>query len=287
MKLISTVYVCGWNLLYDRILWCLLPCILLLSAFHPVWADSIVDSPHNLSSTGPGSVRALVETGICIFCHTPHHGSAEGPLWNRFASAATYTPYSSTTAKATVGQPTGSSKLCLSCHDGTVALGMVQNPGASIPFSGGVVFMPTGAAHLGTDLSDDHPISFTYDQALVNANSQLKDPATLPDEVKLDPSGQLQCTSCHDPHDNEFGQFLVMNNFGSALCITCHNQNHWDGSSHRTSTAIWNGNSTDPWPLPCPSSPRVYPSACRYIPSGHQRRYRRSIRFPPAVLLHR
>ena len=211
-------------------------------------AASIVDSPHNLSASGPGSVRATVETELCIFCHTPHNASVEAPLWNRNESGATYIPYSSTTLKASVGQPTGASKLCLSCHDGTVALGMVRSRPTPIAFLGGITSLPVGSAHLGTDLSDDHPISFTYDQALVNANGQLKDPSTLTEAVRLDANSQLQCTSCHDPHDNEFGQFLVMDNFASALCITCHDQNDWEESSHRRSPATWNGVAPDPWP---------------------------------------
>ena len=79
-----------------------------------------------------GSVHAVTESDVCIFCHTPHHASGDGPLWNHQMSGASYTPYSSSTLKATVGQPTGSSRLCLSCHDGTVALGLVHSRGSAI-----------------------------------------------------------------------------------------------------------------------------------------------------------
>src|SRR5690242_6849752 len=85
-------------------------------------AASIVDSKHNLAISGPGEIRAMAETEICIFCHTPHKTTGQAPLWSHVMPAQNYTPYSSTTMKATdVGQPTGASKLCLSCHDGTVA----------------------------------------------------------------------------------------------------------------------------------------------------------------------
>src|ERR1041385_334859 len=90
-------------------------------------ADTVLNSKHNLSVTGPGTVKATTETEVCIFCHTPHRATGEQPLWNHAGSAATYTPYSSSTLKAAVGQPTGASKLCLSCHDGTVALGLVNS----------------------------------------------------------------------------------------------------------------------------------------------------------------
>src|ERR1035438_10544635 len=89
--------------------------------------QSIVFTKHNLSISGPGSLRSSTESDICIFCHAPHNTTGEGPLWNHELSHATYTPYTSSTLKAAVDQPTGASKLCLSCHDGTVALGMVAN----------------------------------------------------------------------------------------------------------------------------------------------------------------
>jgi predicted CXXCH cytochrome family protein len=53
-------------------------------------------------------------------------------------------------------------------------------------------------------------------------DDHLRDPSTLPPEVALDALGELQCTSCHDAHNNQFGQFLVMRNEQSQLCISCH-----------------------------------------------------------------
>src|ERR1035437_9987520 len=70
-------------------------------------ADSIVNSKHNLSVTGPGSIRAVSEEEICIFCHTPHRGRTDAALWNRLDSTASYIPYNSPTLKAQPGQPTG------------------------------------------------------------------------------------------------------------------------------------------------------------------------------------
>ncbi|MFT5123506.1 MAG: putative CXXCH cytochrome family protein [Kiritimatiellia bacterium] len=222
--------------------------LILLAFTLGISAESVVDSKHNLSVSGPGTVKASAETEVCIFCHTPHNADVAAPLWNRFSSGAVYTPYNSSTIKASIGQPTGASKLCLSCHDGTMALGMVRSRTSPIGFAGGVTAMPSGAANLGTDLSDDHPISFTFDASLASANGELRDPASLPAVVSLDNNKQLQCTSCHDPHNDQFGDFLVMNNIASALCISCHDKTGWQDSSHMTSTATWNGQGTDPWP---------------------------------------
>jgi predicted CXXCH cytochrome family protein len=74
-------------------------------------------------------------------------------------------------------------------------------------------------------------------------------PATLVSEqVRLDGSGRLQCTACHDPHDDTNGKFLVTPNIASALCVACHVKNYWASSDHRNSTRTWNGTGTNPWP---------------------------------------
>lgn len=210
--------------------------------------NSIIYSKHNLSSSGPGDVRSSSETEICIFCHAPHTTAGVTPLWNHQMSATAYVPYSSATLKAKVGQPTGSSKLCLSCHDGTVALGLVGNRSRAIPMKQGITSMPAGKSRLGTDLSGHHPVSFTYDSALVTAQGELQDPLTLNREVRLDNQRQLQCTSCHDPHSDKYGKFLVKDNTASALCVECHAVKGWSASVHATSAATWNGSGRDPWP---------------------------------------
>jgi predicted CXXCH cytochrome family protein len=221
--------------------------ILFLAAPSVHGAEGIISSKHNLSVSGPGAIKAVAETEICLFCHTPHRAS-EIPLWGHALSSATYTPYQSSTLRASVGQPAGASKLCLSCHDGTVALGMVSTRAAPIEMQSGITTLPAGRARLGTDLSDDHPVSFVYDSALAAADGQLRDPATLTGRVRLDHDRQLQCTACHDPHNDAFGKFLVQDNHASALCLTCHSPDYWQNSAHRNSNKTWNGAGLDPWP---------------------------------------
>ncbi len=184
--------------------------------------QSIVDTPHNLSAGGPGILHASTEEQICIFCHTPHNASPIQPLWNRYLPVAAYSVYSSNSLDAKPGQPTGSSKMCLSCHDGTIAVGSVISQDQIIQMAGGITTLPPGASNLGTDLADDHPISFSYDSLLVSKDPHLIDPAGLPSDVHLDVNRELQCTTCHNAHDNSFGEFLVLSNDNSALCRTCH-----------------------------------------------------------------
>lgn len=220
----------------------------ILLATSNVWSGSILDSKHNLSLSGPGAVKSTTEEEICIFCHTPHQARGDIPyLWNREDPTTGFTTYDSSTMYATVGQPSGASMLCLSCHDGTIALGAVLSRAQEIPFAGGIRFMPEGQAKIGSDISDDHPVSFLYDEALAAINGELVSPSLLTGEVKLDKTGMLQCTSCHDPHDDVYGKFLVASNSFSGLCIRCHDRTDWSISSHATSTALWNGAGGDPW----------------------------------------
>jgi predicted CXXCH cytochrome family protein len=169
-------------------------------------------------------------------------------LWNKKLSKIHYTPYQSSTLYAKIGQPTGASKLCLSCHDGTIALGDVLSERHRIPFAGGIRFIPEGPTRIGTDLSDDHPVSFVYDDSLAVINGELAFPSTLPREMKLDSQKELQCTTCHDAHNNIYGDFLVMPNENSAMCIICHQKRGWNETSHSLSEAEWNGIPPDPWP---------------------------------------
>ena len=44
-----------------------------------VYAERISDisnTKHNLSTSSPGSVSAVSESQICVFCHTPHQAEA-------------------------------------------------------------------------------------------------------------------------------------------------------------------------------------------------------------------
>lgn len=167
---------------------------------------------------------------ICVVCHTPHNGDTTipgSPLWNHEITAtAAFGVYASSTLNAgPMGQPDGLSKLCLSCHDGSVAL---DNFGGTTT---GSTFI-SGNALLGTDLSNDHPISFTYDTALATADGELWDPATATVAqlgggtiaATMLFSGQMECASCHDVHGTGVASLLRFSNANSDLCLTCHDK---------------------------------------------------------------
>ena len=224
--------------------------VLLLGCGSSAHGATILSSKHNLSVSGVGEIKATTESRVCIFCHTPHNARRDIPyLWNRSSQTINYIPYQSSTMYASVGQPTGASKLCLSCHDGTIAMGAVLSRPEEIQFLGGLRYLPAQrSSYLGTDLSDDHPVSFHYGSSTDQGNTELVNASALPQEIKLDDSGQLQCTACHDPHDDTWGNFLVMSNQFSQLCTGCHIKSGWVNSTHAISSAQWNGQGVDPWP---------------------------------------
>ncbi len=192
----------------------------------------VINTVHNLSVSGPGTVKSNVETEICIFCHTPHSADPVEPLWNHDISAvADYVSYWSPTldaypSEAAAPEPNGYSKLCLSCHDGTIALGAVKSRAVNISVSGSVV------NPRGSDLSGEHPMSFIVTDALIAANNAKDSPlnplASMRSDpvVHLDALDRVQCTVCHDPHDNSNDAvsgypFWPKSTF-SEVCLVCH-----------------------------------------------------------------
>jgi predicted CXXCH cytochrome family protein len=209
----------------------------------PAWGQ-VAGTAHDFWIPGGGPPGSGGGGETCIFCHAPHTAVPGQPLWNRHLPKLVYTPYSSSSMQAKPGQPTGSSKLCLSCHDGTIALGALASGQVLVGSFGKV----KGRPNLGTDLSDDHPISFVYDATLAAEDGELVHPDMLTGSVKLDINGEMQCMSCHDAHTDDFGNFLLEDPKFSALCNRCHAKRGWKGSSHDTSSAPYGGGGIDPWP---------------------------------------
>ncbi|PLX84873.1 MAG: cytochrome C [Desulfuromonas sp.] len=205
-------------------------CLLLVSS--AALAVGVVDTLHNLSASGTGPISTASEERVCIFCHTPHHANVTGdymPLWSRALSTADYTLYSSTTVQAAPDQPTGASRLCLSCHDGTIAVGLLT--GDYRPGGNSLGALPVGDTNLETDLSNDHPISFVYEDSQAD-DGQMVHPDSLTGAVQLSPGNRMECTACHDSHQDLFGKFLLMDNGDSALCEVCHIPTGWADGTH-------------------------------------------------------
>ncbi|MBL4700599.1 MAG: hypothetical protein JKX85_05000 [Phycisphaeraceae bacterium] len=185
-------------------------CFLLLST--SIVSAGIVGSAHDFAATDWSAGE------ICLPCHTPHNASTtatSAPLWNHLETTATFTMYNSATLQvATETEPRGPSKLCLSCHDGTVALDSFSN-------MTGTNFI-SGAFNLGTDLSNDHPISIKW-QHQTEIPPGCGDCHFSSNPTVPFPNGFLECTTCHDVHNQTtFPSLLRLSMQGSELCLHCH-----------------------------------------------------------------
>lgn len=209
-----------------------LPLLLALILVHPVRSGgkgSVFDTKHNLSVSGPGEIRSSTETRVCIFCHSSHNSSKEGPLWNHETTAQkTFTTYKRSSMSSQLEQPTGATKLCLSCHDGTIAVGAVRGMPRPIPMqnvgaSGEIPANKRG--NFGLDLSGTHPVSVKYGQSTALSIKHLRWPPLDPEKsVGPDADGFVQCTSCHDPHDDSKSDrypFWRKKTFDE-VCLVCH-----------------------------------------------------------------
>jgi predicted CXXCH cytochrome family protein len=181
---------------------------------------------HNLSPGSPSPVKGK-SSAACLYCHAPHSGiGGRTPLWSQTLSSQTYGLYSSSTMKNLGAQPTleGASSLCLSCHDGTVAIGSTI-PAKMADISGSMYSQDV----LGTQLQTSHP--FALKKPLVDSPdlvSSLAATGATADplhKVKL-VSGTVECTSCHEPHQQNIDpvslKFLVRDSVNGQLCLACH-----------------------------------------------------------------
>lgn len=190
----------------------------------------IAGSAHDFTATGGTPLGA---DNLCVTCHTPHRPKLNVPLWAHDLTQSTFNLYNTNAAysgnntAAYDASPTalnGSrSRLCLSCHDGTVAVAgttfIPQTDDHYIPFDNGA---PVNAGVGSNGLRGNHPVGVDYSQVKANQPSDFNDISADLD-VKLE-NNKVQCTSCHNPHNKVVGtKMLVKNNSGgTALCITCH-----------------------------------------------------------------
>jgi predicted CXXCH cytochrome family protein len=194
------------------------------AAFAAVTASSataqISNSAHNFSG------NAWSGGEICLPCHTPHNAMPDLPrLWNHELTVATYTMHEGTGTAADNFDTL--SRLCLSCHDGTVALDSFGGQTGASTIA--------GRANLGTDLTNDHPVGsdalYPPDPPPSWWSGAFKDEADLPFAIGLedytDTAGAtfrvVSCRSCHEPHNRGgYDHLLTMSNAASALCLGCH-----------------------------------------------------------------
>ncbi len=94
------------------------------------FGTGLAGTSHDFIS-GSGSSGVAAAAGLCTFCHTPHKAKSTLLLWNHTLSNATFQwDVAATTSGTALPGFTGNayngpSAKCLSCHDGSVAIGDV------------------------------------------------------------------------------------------------------------------------------------------------------------------
>ena len=220
-------------------------------------SPGIMGTPHDVQViTGESGLES------CAMCHSPHSGTGEYPLWNRDQGPQSYTMYNSPSFDMNDFNtgPQAPSSLCLVCHNGVFsALVNYPGPGSHTNENYDYEMNPTFWAMLDLDLSNEHPLSFTYDPAKDNSqdNNGFPPATPCPDApwrswivgssggvyplygpgTTLAPTSQFECSTCHAVHDTvaypgkqmvggkSVGQqafFLRADNSESKMCADCH-----------------------------------------------------------------
>jgi predicted CXXCH cytochrome family protein len=213
----------------------------------------IVGDALGVHSLGPGSKSPVTgaRPDSCAYCHAPHSGLNTG-LWNQKLTIQTYTTYSSSTQKNNNTQPMlgAVSNQCLSCHDGTVAVGATVAYG-QVTTRGSMY----SADVFGSNLQSSHPFSLALPLqdnidlvASLAANGSTADATGAVKLIK----GNVECTSCHNPHvqakDPISQNFLVKDSSSGQLCMACHDPTRtmsgkvnpladWSTSAHALSSS--------------------------------------------------
>jgi len=202
----------------------------------------IAGSKHDFSTNSWNTTRHT----MCGPCHSIHDTDPSQlvPLWKHATTTKTFTMYDSPSFDGKVTQtpqPSGASKACLSCHDGSLAVNQTFDGSYySGSVSGGVTNAQFVAVNrqIAADgnLKTTHPISFDYND--VASKDQFIRPSstvlsfatgnmvgkTVNDLLN---GGKMECSSCHDVHKqkgyapSDIFMRVVRNDY-SELCRTCH-----------------------------------------------------------------
>jgi hypothetical protein len=216
----------------------------------------VVNSKHDMRAyaAANGGERDQYER-VCAYCHTPHHALEEpngdyAPLWSREFSQVSFDGYQSVTfsqSAAVVDPVAGPSRLCMSCHDGAVAIDAYYGKSTT---DSTMTFDTDEFGHIAVGLepqtlTNDHPIGFNYDLARAADLSlgdgiESADVATFNGGTRVrdvlfnfDGAGvneMMTCATCHEVHnsaqvdssDANTGWFLYGTQTDSRFCTTCH-----------------------------------------------------------------
>lgn len=222
--------------------------------------DPLIGSKHDFTGLNQrAGVRAMSGVAFsdfgnpCVYCHLPPEEAATATEalggidgWNRVAPATEhYKLFQSASLDAESTTPNSLTLLCLSCHDGTMAVDMVlmkptgfnskKDAAMHMKLNGANELTSCGKCHngvaahdisskvIGQDLMNDHPVSFQYgglnwkdrDFRMPNLAQGFSNGVALY-------NGNIECASCHDIHNST--QEMMLATRKDILCITCHSK---------------------------------------------------------------
>ncbi|MBI5837495.1 MAG: hypothetical protein HZB25_09645 [Candidatus Eisenbacteria bacterium] len=233
-----------------------MPTLLLFpSLTHAQWpaGSEVVQTVHNLSRTAQVSPMSgfIANYGqACVYCHGPHGTQGNRPLWNRQLPTGPYRMYESNTLDMIIdAQPTSTTRLCLSCHDGTVPLDRITDKPRGYETVGGngeTIKLCATDCHKGgdpkggfnwehvwfePDLRKHHPVSIAYDPT----RDRTFTPVSFVEAAGLRlVDGKVECITCHEPHSQQYQPFLRRSNATGSLCSACHT-----GATGRSTAHFW------------------------------------------------
>jgi predicted CXXCH cytochrome family protein len=153
--------------------------------------------------------NGLRPADLCIQCHNSVEQSRKA--MHPAAMGRAHVTSAMTTRGASPGSPLDTeTRLCLSCHDGTMAVDVgIGNDGDR-------------GSHAGS-----HPVGIAYANGAATGQpnatvgfGELRPVAKLNSRLRLF-NRQVGCGTCHSPFSSEKG-LLVMSNHRSQLCLSCH-----------------------------------------------------------------
>jgi len=196
----------------------------------------IKDSAHDF--TRYDAAGNTQNVGLCTFCHTPHKAIQTQLLWNHTLSSETFdwsdtdTTQGGTDRAAIDVNWAGPTKFCLSCHDGTVAIGDINWfdkkawAGAGSELNPVMVADEYRIAGAAGELKGNHPVAHPFplnnaassyngstSGAMAVTSGWVADPGTLGIRLFTDDGTGgitagatasqtgIECSSCHDPHN--------------------------------------------------------------------------------------
>jgi len=123
----------------------------------------------------------------------------------------------------------GFNNICQSCHrvgDSAAGAKPITSADAANPYNN----------HTSYGIQKYYQTSHRWEGPLVSQQAGAQSPIhPMLSSVTNRSSGQLNCSICHNQHDNSNGKFLRISNTNDALCMDCHRSravNSHEGGSH-------------------------------------------------------